>query len=110
MISIIVEKGRNNIKRYPKIELEDGSERDVHLLELGRRISKLRKERILSIRNLADLIGLDSSKLSKIERGKINITELTLHSICTGLGLTVAEFWNYDVSDQAQLLEKRQST
>ena len=55
---------------------------------IGNYLQNLRKERKLSLRDVADHIGIDVSMLSKIEHGERQIQSYQLSSI--------AEFFNLD--------------
>jgi len=54
---------------------------------LGRKFSEIRKAKKLSFRKLAQQCNIDYSDLSKIEKGQINITLLTLIELSKGLGV-----------------------
>ena len=56
--------------------------------DIGRYLQKLRKERKLSLREVAEHIGIDVSMLSKIEHGERQIQAYQLSSI--------SEFFNVD--------------
>jgi transcriptional regulator with XRE-family HTH domain len=55
------------------------------LEKFGERINKIRTRKKLSFRKLAQLCNIDYSDLSKIEKGQINITILTLIELAKGL-------------------------
>jgi len=61
------------------------NEKEIQLKLFGDHLKKLRKEKSLSQKDLSDICKLDTSKLSKIENGKINITMSTLTEIATAL-------------------------
>src|SRR5689334_576037 len=58
---------------------------------LGPRLKSIRKERSLSLDDLAKLSGVSKSMLSQIERGVANPTFATLWSLTTALQLELPE-------------------
>lgn len=54
-------------------------------MPVGEQIAQLRLKRGLSIRQLADLCGMDYSNLSKIERGTYNASIAVINKILTAL-------------------------
>lgn len=55
------------------------------LTQLGKQLEKLRKKKNLSYRKFAQNCNIDYSDISKIEKGKANITMLTLLELAKGL-------------------------
>ena len=65
--------------------------RDEELLKLvGQRIRALRKEKGMSLQDLAYQIGMEKSNLSVIENGKSNPQLLTYARIASALGTTLS--------------------
>ena len=62
-------------------------------MTIGEQIAQLRVKRGLSVRQLADLCGMDYSNLSKIERGTYNASIAVITKILTALDaqLTIVE-------------------
>jgi transcriptional regulator with XRE-family HTH domain len=60
---------------------------------MGKKLLKLRKERGLTMREMAQRIGTDNSKLSKIEKGQINITYLKFLSLLKAIDVSPTEFF-----------------
>lgn len=58
-------------------------------LIIGQQIAMLRKKHGLTIRELSELSGINSSNISKIENGKYNISIDIIERICKSLGATV---------------------
>ena len=58
-------------------------------LKIGNRISSLRKERNLSIRELAKLAGVNKSTIVNLEAGRFDARLDTLQSIANALGKEV---------------------
>lgn len=54
-------------------------------MTIGEQIAQLRSKRGLSVRQLADLCGIDYSNLSKIERGSYNASIAVINKILTAL-------------------------
>ena len=61
------------------------------LLKLGQRIASVRKEKGLSLRDLARIAEVSKGNLSDIERGKRDPRYSTLSAISLGLGITLIE-------------------
>ena len=58
---------------------------DISLVVLGFKIKDKRLEREMTQQELANIIKIDQADLSKIEKGKFNISINTLERICKGL-------------------------
>lgn len=56
---------------------------------IGHQIAMLRKKHGLTIRELADLCGINYANVCKIENGKYNISVDIIEKICLALGATV---------------------
>lgn len=54
-------------------------------MTIGKQIARLRIKRGLSVRQLADLCGIDYSNLGKIERGSYNASIAVINKILTAL-------------------------
>ena len=63
----------------------------VNLLKFGLHIKKLREAKGLSFRELSYACDIDNSKISKIEKGQINITFTTLLQLANALELNAAD-------------------
>jgi transcriptional regulator with XRE-family HTH domain len=75
---------------------------DEALLKLiGNRIRELRKERKLSLRDVAFKIGMEPSNLSVIENGKSNPQILTFARIASALNVGLSDLFNFDFNFQA---------
>lgn len=69
------------------------------------RILALRKERNLTIEQLAYRSGISKGGLSEIERNKKEPRIYTVLKICAGLGITLKEFFDFqDMDDYIGLL------
>ena len=79
---------------------------DEALLKLvGNRIRSMRKDRKLSLRDLAYKIGMEPSNLSVIENGKSNPQLLTYARISATLGVQLTELFDFEF-DYQQFVEK----
>ncbi|MBS1634600.1 MAG: helix-turn-helix transcriptional regulator [Bacteroidetes bacterium] len=62
------------------------------LVKVGNNIVRIRKEKGISSKELAEHLDMEPSNLTPIEKGRINTTLLTLHKIAQILGVDVSEF------------------
>ncbi len=63
----------------------------INLKRLGLNIKKLREAKGLSFRELSYACEIDHSKISKIEKGQINITFTTILQLSKALEITPSE-------------------
>jgi len=68
---------------------KDVASRDPACAAIGREIKRVRKEGYLSQQALAQKAGISQQLLSRIERGKENISLITLKKISVALGRKV---------------------
>ena len=68
----------------------------MDLAIIGSRLVSLRKAKGISQTKLAELTKLDRTYISRIERGKQNMTMTTLIFICDCLGVTLKEFFDFE--------------
>jgi len=68
------------------------------------RIKNLRQKSNLTIEQLAYQSGLSKGGLSEIERGKKSPMPLTILKICTALGITMKDFFDYEEINEFQNL------
>jgi transcriptional regulator with XRE-family HTH domain len=59
--------------------------REEILIKFGKHLEKLRKQRKLSIRQLAYSSDLEYSQVQRIEKGKVNLALSTLIALSEGL-------------------------
>ncbi|GAB3741331.1 cupin domain-containing protein [Nocardiopsis nanhaiensis] len=69
---------------------------------LGERIRELRKERGLSLRQLAQSLGFSASALSQIERGKMRPSVTRLYQIMTELDVPMASVFGEEGDKSAE--------
>lgn len=62
------------------------SEKNIdHRIEIGNRIAEIRKQRGLTQTELSEITGLQQVNISKIEKGKYNVSIDILNKLCTAL-------------------------
>lgn len=61
------------------------------LIRFAAHLTRLRKEKGLSIRQLAAVSGLEYSQIQRIEKGKVNFAFTTLVALAQGLELDLHE-------------------
>lgn len=66
---------------------------DANLIEFGRVIREMRKEKGLSQEAFADLAGIDRGYMGNIERGKNNLTLSKVFQISSALEVTPQEIF-----------------
>lgn len=67
----------------------------MKLTDIGFRIKSLRQERGLTQTEFAKVCGFDRTYLSRVEKGKQNITMETFLLICSQLQITPDEFFTF---------------
>lgn len=70
---------------------------DQFLSELGNKLAFYRKKKNLSYRELAQLCSVDHSKISKIEKGQVNIQILTILELAKGLGIQPKKLFDFEI-------------
>ncbi len=66
------------------------------LKKFGRRLEQLRTMKDLSLRDLSYACDIDNSKISKIEKGQINITFTTIVQLAEALEVSVSDLMDYE--------------
>jgi transcriptional regulator with XRE-family HTH domain len=61
--------------------------------QVGKRITSFRKQRGLTVQDLADKCDMEKSNLIPIEKGRINTTLSTLLKISKALDVPIKEFF-----------------
>ncbi len=72
----------------------------VVLKALGEKLHQQRKAKKLSLRQLASIADVDYSQIDKIEKGRLNITIITLISIADALGMSPGELLDYNPEER----------
>ena len=62
-----------------------------YLLLIGKNISRIRKSKGLTIKELGYLCDIEKSNLIPIEKGRINVTIMTLVKICRALNIDLKD-------------------
>lgn len=65
------------------------------LKKFGQRLAELRKQKNLSLRDMASACDIDNSKIAKIEKGMINITFTTILELSRGLEVHPQQLFDY---------------
>ena len=78
--------------------IPDMSKEKYHkdLKQFGEHLHRLRKKKSLSLRDLSYACEIDNSKISKIEKGTINITFTTLIQLAMALEISMPELMDYE--------------
>lgn len=66
-----------------------------YLRLVGQNISNLRKKKGMKVTELAHACDMEKTNLIPIEKGRINVTALTLHKIANALHVDVKEFFYF---------------
>jgi len=74
------------------------SNKDKLQILLGKRVSELRKEKKLSLRELAQRCDIDHSDISKYEKGEVNIKLTTIYELARGLDVHPKELFDFPLS------------
>lgn len=68
-------------------------------IKIGTRVKQIRQSKGISQEELADTAYLNRSFVGLIERGKKNATVKTIEKICIALGITLQEFFSFDLNE-----------
>lgn len=66
------------------------------LRRFGLHLADIRKEKKLSLRDLSSACDIDNSKISKIEKGMINVTFTTILELAAGLDVHPKKLFDYE--------------
>jgi transcriptional regulator with XRE-family HTH domain len=66
-----------------------------YLILLGKNITKFRKQKGITTKELGFLCDMEKSNLIPIEKGRINATTLTLLKIANALDVEVKDFFDF---------------
>ena|SRR6266567_8211488 len=78
----------------------------MNTLSFGEKIRKLRDDRDLSLREVADKIGVSAAFLSDVELGRRFPSPDTLTRLAKELGVSADELSRYDFRDEAENIRK----
>ena len=65
-----------------------------YLILIGKNISRIRKEQLITIKELGFRCDIEKSNLIPIEKGRINVTIKTLVKICNALDIELKDLIN----------------
>jgi len=74
-----------------------GDNKRNYLLYFGKNLEKIRTDRGLSYRQLAQRCDVDFSEISKIEKGERNIQLTTIIELAKGLDKTPKELFDFEI-------------
>ncbi|MHA7831268.1 MAG: helix-turn-helix domain-containing protein [Flagellimonas sp.] len=75
----------------------DEKKKNEFKAKFGKQLGKIKKDKKLSFRNIAKNCDLDSSFISKIEKGTENITLETVLNLLYGLNVQPGELFDFYV-------------
>ncbi len=78
----------------------------VHMLYLGQKLRKLRKEQNLTQLELAQQVSITNGQISTIERGVSSPSLATLHRIAQALNVPMTEFFEDERKKEVELVRK----
>lgn len=78
-------------------------------ITFGKRVKELRCRQGLSINRLAQIVGMNNSNLSKIERGEVDVMISTIARVASALGVEMCELLTPDERNSQHLETKRPS-
>ena len=64
------------------------------LILIGKNISRIRKEQLITIKELGFRCDIEKSNLIPLEKGRINVTIKTLVKICNALDIELKDLIN----------------
>jgi len=62
-----------------------------YLILIGKNISRIRKEQLITIKELGFRCDIEKSNLIPIEKGRVNVTIKTLVKICNALDIDLKD-------------------
>lgn len=84
---------RGEVKTSDKLQIQKSKQTsDIDENTIGPRIRKLRRDKNMTLSQLAEFAGCTNATISKIERNKMTPSVSVLKGIVNALGLTLAEF------------------
>ncbi len=82
--------------------------RELTEKEIGEKLKKLRREKKLTLKQLAALAGCTDAALSKIERGEVTPTISLLKKAVNVLGVTLSEFLSNDEHEEDSIVIRKE--
>lgn len=71
-------------------------------LKFGERLKELRQSKLMSQDEFAKLLGIDRAQISKIEKGKVNVTLETIEKISIAIGVKTSELMSFESISKAK--------
>lgn len=68
---------------------------EEYLISIGKNISAIRKKQGLTVKELGFRCDIEKSNLIPIEKGRGNVTALTLYKIAAALEVDVKDFFEF---------------
>ncbi len=65
-------------------------------MSFGETLARIRKEKNISYRQLAQLCDVDHSQISRIEKGKVSLQLITLFELAKGLEIEPMELLRFE--------------
>lgn len=69
------------------------------LIKFGEQVAKLRNAKNLSLRELSARCNMDHADISRVEKGKLNISVTTLVDLARGLNMHQKKLLDFDVDE-----------
>ncbi|MBX3242441.1 MAG: helix-turn-helix transcriptional regulator [Chitinophagaceae bacterium] len=66
-----------------------------NLKRFGEHVASIRRKKKLSLRQVSYACDIDNSKISKIEKGRVNVTLTTLLQLAEALEVSLPELMDY---------------
>jgi transcriptional regulator with XRE-family HTH domain len=82
----------------------------VETLSIGQKINGWRKEKRLTLQQLADLTNLTAGYLSQVEHDKASPSINTLKNISEALGVRIIDFFSDEIIDDPKVMQKKEWT
>ena len=82
----------------------------VETLSIGQKINEWRKEKGLTLRQLADLTNLTPGYISQIEHDKASPSIITLKKISESLGVRIIDFFSAEIINDPKVMRSNQWT
>ncbi len=98
---------QNNLGVAPLSSLFAPGGSSAETIDVGRQLRRVRRERGLSLRSLAELSGLNVNTLSLIENGKTSPSVSTLQQLATTLRVPITAFFESEPAQKKIVFQKK---
>jgi len=75
---------------------------EIFLIEFGKHLRKIRKERGFTQESLAFNIGIEISQISRIERGILNTSISTVYAIAQAIDIPLIELFDFGLEEEKE--------